>query len=77
MSGKYLRKLTHKPCDPTMTYMEDPHIVKVGDWLRDSYGCCRVLSIDEYRADIRFAHLTEPTIPPGGATVHDLREERW
>jgi hypothetical protein len=75
MIGKYLRRLTHKPCDPTMTYMEDPYIVKVGDWLQDNEGYHRVLSIDEYRSDIRFAHLTGHTAPPNGAVIHDLRDE--
>lgn len=79
MSGKYLRKIEgDKPRDPTMTHMVDPYIVRVGDWLQDSWGCCRVIAIDEARFDnpnIRFAHLTEEGIPGGGAVIHDLREE--
>lgn len=80
MSGKYLRKrVPGKSMDPTMTYMDDPHVVKVGDFIRDAYGYDRVVTIDEAKfdnPDIRFAHLIE--IPdsesvPEIATVHDVR----
>jgi hypothetical protein len=80
MAGKYLRRrTTGRGEDPTMTWVSDPSIFAVGDYLRDSWNVMRIKRIDEAvfgNPDIRFAHLSDPVDEeaiPEGATIHDLR----
>ena len=74
--GKYLRKLKDGLADPTMTHMEDPYAVRVGDYLLDNYKCSRVVAIkDEASTDTRFAYVREYGTAPDGATIWDVRQQ--
>lgn len=75
--GKYLRKKKPGMHDPTMTHMDDPYVVKVGDYLRDSYKYSRVVAImDKVFPDTRFAYVKECDELPDDAVLWDVQEQQ-
>lgn len=60
MTGRYLRKKAVGPRDPTMTHVDDPHLYKVGDCIRDYEGWSIITHIRDAvfgHPDTRFATL--------------------
>lgn len=77
MSGRYLRRKGDGLRDPTMTHVDDPHVFKVGDCIRDYEGWSIITKITDNmfgNPDIRFA-----TMEPFGNASDDvmLGESGW